>query len=105
MMSRYDIHITEPAENELYEIKRYIEEELLEPGIARKMVNKIAISINTLEEMPFRNSLVADERLAKQGIRKTMVDNYVVFYCFDDKYKIVTIIRILYGKRDWINLL
>lgn len=105
MMSRYDIHITEPAENELYEIKRYIEEELLEPGIARKMVNKIAISINTLEEMPFRNSLVADERLAKQRIRKTMVDNYVVFYCFDDKYKIVTIIRILYGKRDWINLL
>ncbi|MGH4121235.1 type II toxin-antitoxin system RelE/ParE family toxin [Clostridium sp.] len=55
--------------------------------------------------MPLRNALVNYERLAYIGIRKIMVDNYIVFYIANDESKTVTIIRILYGRRDWINLL
>jgi len=104
-MSRYHIEITEPAENDLYEIGYYIAKELLEPENARKIVDKIGEGIIKLEEMPLRNALVNDERLAIQGIRKTIIDNYMVFYIVSEEHKIVTIIRILYGRRDWINLL
>lgn len=104
-MSAYDIQITEPAEKDLYEIGAYISKELLEPETAKKVISKIAKGINSLGDMPLRNALVADERLAYKGIRKIIVDNYIIFYIVTEESKTVTIIRILYGKRNWINLL
>lgn len=104
-MSRYIIEITEPAENDLFEIGYYIAKELLDPDIAKKVIDKIGETIIKLEEMPLRNALVADERLALQGIRKIIIDNYLVFYIVTEEMKTVTIVRILYGRRDWINLL
>ncbi|WP_443660950.1 type II toxin-antitoxin system RelE/ParE family toxin [Clostridium algidicarnis] len=104
-MSMYDIQITEPSEKDLYEIGAYISKELLESEIAKKVISEIAKGVNSLEDMLLRNSLVADDRLAYEGIRKIMVDNYIVFYIVTDESKTVTIIRILYSRRDWINLL
>ncbi len=104
-MSIYNIEITEPAENDLCEISHYISKELLEPDIAKKVVGKIGNAILNLEEMPLRNGLVEDERLALQGIRKIMIDNYIVFYIVTEEHKTVTIARILYNRRSWISLL
>ena len=104
-MSKYQIEITYPAENDLREIGNYITHELLEPETAKKIVNKIGAAIFSLEELPQRNSLVSDERLAHQGIRKIVVDNFIVFYIISEEDKILTIVRILYIKRDWMNLL
>ncbi len=104
-MSKYRIEITEPAEKDLYEIGLYIARELLEPSTAKKVVGKISDAILTLEELPLRNALVTDERLALRGIRKIMVDNYIVFYVISEEQKTVTVIRIQYGRRDWINLI
>jgi len=100
----YNIQITGPAEEDLYEIGAYISKELLEPEIAKKVISKIAEEINSLESMPLRNALVADERLAYKGIGQIILDNYIIFYIANDGSNIVTIIRILYSRRDWINL-
>lgn len=105
MSINYNIVITEPAERDLQGIAEYIANELLEPTTARKLVTKIAEAVFQLEQMPFRNSLVRDERLARQGIRGLLVDSYIVFYTVSEKEKTVTIIRILYGKRNWNSLL
>lgn len=104
-MSKYNIQITEPAEKDLREIGVYISKELLEPETAKKVVSKIAKAVSSLEEMPLRNPLASDERLSHKGIRKVIVDNYIVFYIVTDETKTVTIVRILYGRRYWINLL
>lgn len=104
-MNIYDILITEPAERDLYEIGAYISKELLEPKTAKKVISKIAKGINSLEDMPLGNALVVDDRLAYKGIRKVLIDNYIVFYIVTEEEKIVTIIRILYSRRNWINLL
>lgn len=55
--------------------------------------------------MPFPHALVKDNRLCQLGIRQVIVDNYIIFYVIREKKKLVTIIRILYSRRDWINLL
>jgi addiction module RelE/StbE family toxin len=104
-MSTYNIQITEPAERDLYEIGAYISKELLEPETAKKVVSKIAKGIASLEDIPLRNTLVADKRLSNKGIRKIIVDNYIVFYIVTEEDKTVTIIRILYSRRDWMNIL
>lgn len=104
-MSMYNVQITEPAEKDLYEIGMYISKELLEHETAKKVISKIAAGINSLENMPLRNAIVTDERLAYNGIRKIIVDNYIIFYVVNEEGKTVTIVRILYSRRDWLNLL
>lgn len=101
----YRLVITEPAEIDLRDIADYFANELMEPAIARRMITQIAEAIFQLEQLPFRNGLVRDERLAGQGIRKLLVDSYIVFYVVSDGEGTVTIIRILYGKRNWSSLL
>ena len=104
-MSKYNIEITEPAESDLYQIGSYIAKELQEPDLAQEVVNKIGDAILSLDEMPYRNGLVRDERLSHQGIRKLLIDNYVIFYIVREENKMVTILRILYSRRDWMNII
>jgi len=104
-LSTYSVHISELAERDLKEIGRYIAEEFLEPTIALKLVDKIGDAALGLEEMPQRNALVADKRLSTLGMRKLLVDNHIIFYDISEKEKTVMVIRILYGRRDWLTLL
>jgi len=59
----------------------------------------------SLDKLPVRPALVADKLLAAQGIRKLIVENYIVFYVISETDETVTVIRILYGGRDWECLL
>lgn len=104
-MGTYNVHISELAERDLAEIGRYMAEELLEPSIALKLVTKVGDAALRLEEMPQRNALVADERLSRSGIRKLMVDNYIIIYVISEEKNTVMVIRILSGRRDWLALL
>ncbi|OEF96668.1 type II toxin-antitoxin system RelE/ParE family toxin [Desulfuribacillus alkaliarsenatis] len=104
-MSRYLIGITEPAEEDLRQIGKYITKEFLSPVTAKEVINKIGNEILRLEIMPLRNAIVPDERLTLLGIRKIIVDNYLVFYIVEESSRIVTVIRILYKRRNWLSLL
>lgn len=104
-MKGYKVLMTQPAADDLKGIATYIANELREPSIAKKLVGKIKEAVMSLSEMPTRHSLVADEKLAIQEIRKMLVGNYTIFYAVSEKDATVTVVRILYGRRDWINLL
>lgn len=104
-MKAYHLVITEPAEADLKEIADYIAKELREPSTAQHLISTIAEAVLELEQMPKRYAPVEDERLANWGIRKMVIDNYIVFYVVSEKNQSVIIIRILYARRDWNNLL
>lgn len=104
-MRGYKVLIAQPAADDLKNIAAYIANELREPATAKKLADKVKEVVMSLSEMPERHSLVADEKLANQGIRKTMVDNYIVFYIVSKQYETVTVVRIIYARRDWSNLL
>ena len=101
----YQVEITVPAEIDLQGIVNYIAKELREPTTALRVVASIGEAILGLEQLPLRNAPVRDERLANQGMRMLIVENYIVFYIVSEQDKIVHIVRILYGKREWVNLL
>lgn len=104
-MIRYRVMITKPAELDLKGIADYISKEIREPATAQQVVNAIGESVFALEQLPLRNPLVRDERLASQGIRMMIAEGYIIFYFVDDKVKTVNVVRILYGKREWMNIL
>lgn len=104
-MKQYKVLMTKPAVDDLQAINEYILDELLEPVIAKKLVGKTKEAVMSLDKLPIRHALVKDESLATQGIRKLIVENYIVFYVISEKDETVTVIRIIYGRRDWQHLL
>jgi addiction module RelE/StbE family toxin len=104
-MAKYRVDVSEPAENDLRDIVRYIASQLSAPVSALKMMELLEEAMAVLSDMPQRYSHVADERLSQMGYRKLTVKNYVVFFSIDEKNKVVDIERILYGRRDWLRIL
>ena len=104
-MVEYEVRITRSAENDLREIWRYISTQLNAPTTALKMVQTIRESIAALKTSALMCSLVRDDRLAALGYRPLIIKNYIAFYTVSEKEKVVFVERILYGRRDWINIL
>mgnify|MGYP000922974770 FL=1 len=104
-MERYRIDISEPAENDLRNIVRYISAQLSAPITALKMMDIIEEAISGLAFMPQKCPFVVDERLAMIGYHKLIVKNYIVFFTIDEKLEVVDIERILYARRNWRHIL
>ena len=104
-MDVYKVEITEPAENDLRDIVRYISTQLSAPITALSMMQTIKDAIARLETTALAHPLVRDDRLAALGYRLLVIKNYIAFYVVNEKEKSVCIDRILYGRRDWQSIL
>lgn len=102
---RYNIKITETARKDLQEITNYIAISLQEREHAKRQLRRIGEAISALETLPERYPLVEYQYLAHKGYRVVPQDRYFIFYQVIKKKQLVYISRILYGKRDWKNLL
>ncbi len=104
-MASYRVEVSEPAENDLREIVRYISAQLSAPITAIKMMDLIEETLMRLADMPQKFPTVADERLVLMGYRKLPVKNYIVFFTIDETLKVVNVERILYARREWLRIL
>jgi plasmid stabilization system protein ParE len=104
-MVAYRVDVSEPAEEDLRDIVRYITSELSAPITAIEMIETIKTALLRLSDIPHGYPVVRDDRLALMGYRRMDVKNYVAFFTIDEKKKIVDVERILYARRDWANLL
>ncbi len=102
---RYSVDVTEPAKQDVLDIARYISAELGVPKAAFDMVDKLGEGMQSLETNPKRHALVRDDRLAAKGYRMLPVKNYLIFYKVDEQARLVDVVRILHGRRDWVSLL
>ena len=96
---------TEPAEYDLLDIEYYIFVDLCNPQAAQRISDGILGAAGKLAEYPEGHPLVGDELLGRMGIRITYFDNYNIFYYYDMQNDVVYIIRVLYNKADWKNIL
>lgn len=102
-MKKYSIEYSRESKQDLIEIKRYIKYNLQESEIAQNLISKIRKEINNLTNNHDIYSIIDDDIIKKLEIRKLIVDNYIVFYRV--KSYSIQIVRIMYGRRNWINLL
>lgn len=102
-MNKYNIEYSKESRQDLIGIKQYIKYNLQEPEIAQKLISKIRKELNNLKNNPEIYAIIDDDIIKKIEIRKLMIDNYIVFYRI--KNDNIEIVRIMYGKRNWINLL
>lgn len=104
-MEKYKVVMSNQAEKELSNIISYITSVLLEPNIAKKLLNKITEAINDLEIFPERCSVISDEYTIREDIRKYIVDNYIIIYRINPELKRVEISHIYYARRNWMKLI
>ena len=102
-MTHYKTHITDEVLNDMESIYEYIAEELLAPDTAMGQYNRIADTIETLDQMPEHIKLMKSEPERTRGLRRLIVDNYAVFFIIADDVVIVT--NVLYGASDIENRL
>ncbi|MCL1786909.1 MAG: type II toxin-antitoxin system RelE/ParE family toxin [Defluviitaleaceae bacterium] len=95
------IHYTNDAQEDLQGIYDYIAGILLAPEAAALQTNRIMDAADSLGHMPLRHRLHEHDPWHSMGLRFLPVDNYVLFYLPDELQGTVTIVRIMYGSRDF----
>ena len=97
-MREYPVKITEKALGDMDGIYEYIAVNLQSPDNAKGQYNRIADRILELGFFPEKFRLVDFEPERSQGLRRMLVDNYSVFYVFNEE--LVTVTRVLYSASD-----
>jgi plasmid stabilization system protein ParE len=101
----YSINITDLAEEDILATVRYISNMLKNPIAANNLLDEIERHEKILEDTPNIYPFVHDEYLSEKGLKYVRIKNYLIFYTVDEDNKIVNVIRFLYGRMDWKNIL
>ena len=99
------LKITQPAQDDLRGIYRYISEDLKNQTAASRQILQIDQKIQSLKKRPERYPLVRDSYLASKGFRMIVVKNYLVFFIVRKETNSVSVMRVLFGRRDWLRIL
>ena len=98
-----DLHLSEEAQNDLIEIKTYIEEELLNPSAAMATVSRITKSLRILQNHAQIGTPLSSKMDTESDYRFIVSGNYISFYRVYGSE--VYIDRILYARRDYMRVL
>ena len=101
----YKVKVTNEADADIDEIIGYIVNSLKNSIAARNLLSEIEHSYDILTESPEAFSYCEDSYLRKMGYRKIPVKHYIIFYRVDHTEKTVYIMRVIYGRRDYANLI
>lgn len=96
---------TEPAEYDLMDIEYYTYVDLNNLQASERITEGILQAAGKLADYPAGHPLVNDPLLRDVGLRMTNFDNYNTFYYYHQDTDVVYIIRVLYNKADWQNIL
>ena len=90
----YSVNISAQADKDIRAIYEYIALTLMSPENANAQLSRLEDRINKLDNLPKRFPKYKNE------IRFMPVDNYLVFYTVEDVSKKVSVLRVMYGKRN-----
>ena len=101
MAKKYEVIITPSAQKDLTEIKSYFTNVL--KTSSNSIFEKFLEQVKILKVHPFTYKVHQDPLLKLVGCRIIPIDNYLMFYVI--KSNIVQIHRVLYAKRNYLQLL
>ena len=97
---KYKVNVTAQAAADLRTIFEYIAYDLLAGQNALNQLDRLEQAILSLDEMPERYHLYDKEPWKERNLRIMHVDNYLVLYIPQKEEKTVTVIRVMYGRRN-----
>ena len=101
----YSVVFTQHALADLRLAADYIEYDLCNVTASHKLVQNFFAQGDSLEIFPGMGSLCNDEYLQSLEIRFVPVNNYLLFYIVREGARTVYVLRFLYSRRNWQNIL
>jgi addiction module RelE/StbE family toxin len=96
----YNLEFLPIAKNDMLEIVEYISGELKSPAAAERLAEEFVSSAQRICEFPYANNLYTPIKPLEKEYRRIIVNNYLMFYTVDEQSKTVTVMRVIYAKRD-----
>jgi len=87
------------------EILRCISVDLANPIAVQNLGKKVFEKIDVVRAFPDSGAPIDNEFLSDKTVRKLLVDNYIIYYKAHYDEKIISIVRIVYGKRNLDEIL
>lgn len=103
MPNKFTLKIFPLARIDMEQIFAYISSELCNPSAAVNQIDAFESAFENLCGFPESCPFVDNEYVKDKTLRKLVVNNYLVFYRVKESE--IQIIRVLYGMRDFENLL
>lgn len=104
-MSKYKIFIYPKAQIDMENIFDYINSELSSPKAANDMIDKFEKALDNISLFPESCPYTNNEAIIDKEIRKLIVDNYIIFYKEDKETRQISVIRVIYGMRNYVDIL
>ena len=98
-----ELEVISTALEDLKDIYRYIADVLNNPIAAERIVKKIRQSFSLIASTPFIGQSAKNKINSDTKFRFLTCGKYLIFYVVEEKR--ITINRVIYGKRDYIQML
>ena len=96
----YKLEFLPIAKDDMIEAVQYIANELKSPIAAQNLADDFINAAERLCEFPYANNVYSPIKPLDNEYRRTIVNNHLMFYTVSEETKTVTIMRIIYAKRD-----
>lgn len=100
----FEVEITDDCIEEMTEIYEYISNNLKEDKAAKRLMTEITDKVLDLANAPELYMKIGKADRLKREYHKMVVKNYIVLYTVDYEKKTVFISRMIYGRRNYLNL-
>ena len=101
----YSLIVSEKAHRDVDDIVTYIAQKLKNVQAAAGFLDDVENSYRRIVDNPYMYALCDDIRLSEKGYRKVVIKRYLVLYRVDEEEKTAYVTRVIYGARDYANLL
>lgn len=101
----YKLIVAPQAMLDIDNIGTYISEDLKAPEAAGALIDRILNAIGRLKDFPFSGEKIKFTYIPDYNVRRIIVDHYIVLYRAEELNGTVSVLRILYGRTDYINYL
>lgn len=103
MANSYPLKIFPLAQADLQSIFSYISEELKNPNAAIRQIEDFEKAFDGICTFPEGCSLIDNEYVKDKTLHKLIVNNYIAFFRIKDKE--IQVVRVLYGMRNYQDIL
>lgn len=100
----FEVEFTDKCIEEMTEIYEYICNNLKENNAAKRLMTEVTDKILDLANAPELYMKIGKTDKLKREYHRMVVKNYVILYTIDFEKRKVYISRMIYGRRNYLNL-
>ncbi len=102
---KYAVTLTDEAENDIDGILKYLTTEFDSKDAAKSFMSELNNCLEVLSHFPKAFPLCEGLGLSVRNYRKAKVKEYVLLYKFEDSSGEVFVMRVIYARRDYLNMI